>query len=1096
MANDAFLSLAIVLAIFSVLLCFTPKETLSEKIYDFGTERRIHISSELTILTEKLCFIWTSTRDAKLRKYNLPNYKHRYGLEFQITRKSSHVVLLILLAGDIATNPGPGKGCRTTENSTSLGLNVLYLNTRSLKAIVAQTDYPSAKICKISLFQHLVYSGDYDVVCVCETWLNDSVLNSEILSNYGTIFRRDRVNRTGGGVLVAVKAGIQVTRRYDLEPDNTELVVIELMKSNVKPVTLYTFYRPPDSVPDVLQQLNDSIQTTTESTRIVMVGDFNLPSVKWSSDESVPVNTGGPAENETFCDLVDDNFLQQFILGPTHTAGHKLDLLLCNSPEIIGDVSTFHPETCDYPTDHYIVEFKVKLRIKRAQPIKRLVFDYKNGNFNELRNFLTRFPINVTPSDNIDDDWQQWKDIFQTAVETYIPMRIVKDTNSPPWIDKDVRTLIRKKYQALKKYRINKSADRKRKLRSVSQQIKYLIRSKHREYLAKIENSFFDNPKLFWSYHKAITHCRSSQSSEITYNGATAKTAKEKANLFNTYFSSVFRPPSTTRVHPPRMASEGNISEITLDVHEVTQGLRNLNTLKACGPDGIPPRLLQECAFEIAPSICELFNHSLHTGQIPSEWKSANVTPVHKKDLKKPAEHYRPISLLPILGKVLERCVCVRLYDHVRNLITNSQHGFLRRRSCVTQLLSVLHAIGQSLDKNIQTDVVYLDFAKAFDTVDHQILLHKLASYGVSGHLYEWFTNYLSGRRQRVVVDGATSQWAPVTSGVPQGSILGPVLFAIFINDLPDALPVDTSAALYADDTKLYKFITSIDDCENLQHALTDLNCWGHENNLLFNQSKCKVLTITRKKSPLTYNYHMDSKDLTRVQREKDLGVLMNNILSWDDHVYSVTAKGNKMLGLLKRTCPQLTNTIVRRTLYLTLVKSQLSYATEVWSPPTIKLRSRVESLQRRATLWILKSKRGEMSYKQRLATLDLLPLCYEREIKDLVLFFKALYGQIDLDVHNFVSFVNNGRTRLSQNPSLTLKVPLCKSRTFQFSYFNRLVKLWNHLCKVFPSTSFSSLSSFKRTLKDTYRNLLVSTFDIDMSCTWTLVRDCPCHRT
>ena len=220
--------------------------------------------------------------------------------------------------------------------------------------------------------------------------------------------------------------------------------------------------------------------------------------------------------------------------------------------------------------------------------------------------------------------------------------------------------------------------------------------------------------------------------------------------------------------------------------------------------------------------------------------------------------------MLPIVGKVLERCVCNRLYDHVKHLITKSQHGFLRRKSCVTQLLSVLHIIGQFLDKNIQTDVIYLDFTKAFDSVDHQILLHKLASYGVTGQLYNWFVNYLSGRRQRVVVNGATSSWAPVPSGLPQGSLLGPILFVIFMNDLPDILPDETLAALYADDTKLYKSITSIGDCENLQQALTELDQWNRENNLDFNDLKCKVLTITRRKLPLTYAYHMNSKELSR----------------------------------------------------------------------------------------------------------------------------------------------------------------------------------------------------------------------------------------
>ena len=274
--------------------------------------------------------------------------------------------------------------------------------------------------------------------------------------------------------------------------------------------------------------------------------------------------------------------------------------------------------------------------------------------------------------------------------------------------------------------------------------------------------------------------------------------------------------------------------------------------------------------------------------------------------------------------------MCLRLYNHIEHLITQSQHGFLRQRSCITQLLSVLHTIGQSLDKNIQTDIIYLDVAKAFDSVDHQFLLQKLKSYGVRGKLYNWFVNYLSGRCQRVVIDGTASNWAPVTSGMPQGSILGPVLFVIFINDLPYTLPDEKMATLYADDTKVCNSIRSKAGCEKVQQALTNLECWSRDNNLDFNSSKCKVLTITRKKSPLTYAYQMNSTVLSRVEKEKDLGVCVNMNLSWNDHICIITAKGNKMLGLLKRTCPLLTNTTVRRTLHSTLVRSQISYASEV----------------------------------------------------------------------------------------------------------------------------------------------------------------------
>ena len=163
------------------------------------------------------------------------------------------------------------------------------------------------------------------------------------------------------------------------------------------------------------------------------------------------------------------------------------------------------------------------------------------------------------------------------------------------------------------------------------------------------------------------------------------------------------------------------LSQIEVTVDEVMERLSELDTTKACGPDKIPARLLKECSEQIAPSLYSLFNHSLSIGQIPREWKSADVTPIHKKDSKEDAKNYRPISLLPIVSKVLERCMGNRFYDHLKDLISVLQHGFLPNRSCVTQLLLVLHTVGQSLDNNIQSDMIYLDFAKAFDTVDQTL---------------------------------------------------------------------------------------------------------------------------------------------------------------------------------------------------------------------------------------------------------------------------------------------------------------------------------------------------------------------------------------
>ena len=661
---------------------------------------------------------------------------------------------------------------------------------------------------------------------------------------------------------------------------------------------------------------------------------------------------------------------------------------------------------------------------------------------------------------------------------------------------------IRKKYSALKKYRKCRTDYRKRKLRKISQTIKYLVKRKHRDYLLKIQDSFQDNPRLFWSYHKAVFHHRSTQTPTISYKGKLAKTPSDKAELFNSYFSSVFQPSrpnqhQTSTFSSSQLRTDTQLREIELSEHDVANCLKNLDPSKASGPDGIPARLLKECSQQIAPSLCSLFNLSLQTSWIPSEWKSADVAPIHKKDSKEPAENYRPISLLSIVSKVLERCVYFRFHDHILHHISQAQHGFLRKRSCVTQLLSVFHTIGHDLDKNIQTDVLYLDFAKAFDSVDHAIVLEKLRGYGVTGSVLGWFADYLNGRTQRVVVDGVASTWSPVTSGVPQGSILGPLLFVIFINDLPDVVQNGTETALYADDTKLHNTITSTDDCKCLQQSLTNLNCWSVQNNIRFNAPKCKVLTITRKKSPVTYDYKLGTESLTRVDSEKDLGVITSSGLSWELQINCVISKANKMLGVLKRTCTQLTDMKARRTLYLTHVKSQLCYATEVWSPVNnIQLSKRIERVQRRATRWIMMSRRGELNYKERLLALDLLPLTFDREVKDLVYLYKALFGYVNVDVSNCVSFVSHGRTRLSNTSKYILQSQICRTSTFQSSYYNRVVKLWNTVCKDVCLDTVSSPSSFKCLVKRRYSSIVDSIYDVDLSCTWSLFRNCSCHRT
>ena len=321
--------------------------------------------------------------------------------------------------------------------------------------------------------------------------------------------------------------------------------------------------------------------------------------------------------------------------------------------------------------------------------------------------------------------------------------------------------------------------------------------------------------------------------------------------------------------------------------------------------------------------------------------------------------------------------------------INPCQHGFIPGRNCVTQLIEVFDTIGNLLDRGKQIDVLYLDMSKAFDKVSHKRLLLRLRDFGFSGNILKWFQSYLQDRRQQTTILGATSP-TPVTSGVPQGSILGPLLFLLYENDLPSSI-VSSSIATYADDTKLFKEINCLDDATGLQDDLLNFETSSSNAGLQLNTSKCKTLRVTRRRETIEHQYSLVNQTLETSKHERDLGVWISNNLTWRKQVLEQCSKANKLLGFVKRSTRNITSQSARRTLYLTLVRSQVGYATQVWSPQSVELISRLERVQRRASKYIL----GlpflcEASYEQRLKKLKLLPISYWHEYLDMMFLFKV----------------------------------------------------------------------------------------------------------
>ena len=379
----------------------------------------------------------------------------------------------------------------------------------------------------------------------------------------------------------------------------------------------------------------------------------------------------------------------------------------------------------------------------------------------------------------------------------------------------------------------------------------------------------------------------------------------KKAKILLDQFCSVF----TKDKSSPKSDIPGNpfpeAEPLMIDQNGIEKLLRNLNASKAAGPDNLPSQILKHCASHVAPILTIIFRHSVRTGLLPSDWVAANVTAVYKKGDKHKAENYRPVSLTSVSCKILEHVVSRHLRDHFDryNILTDRNHGFRTGHSCETQLLTTTHDFFTALEKGKQVDIAVLDLSKAFDTVPHEKLLQKLSHYGIKGNIHNWIRNFLTTRKMKVVVEGESSEDAVVESGVPQGTVLGPLLFLCHLNDLPEA--VNSTVRLFADDCLLYKEIHSEKDQEDLQTDITNLEKWASRWGMRFNATKCQILQIKAKHKQFIYK--MGGTPLQIVNDCLYLGVNISHDLNWKNHISHITKKASQTVGFLRRNlrnCP------------------------------------------------------------------------------------------------------------------------------------------------------------------------------------------------
>ena len=541
---------------------------------------------------------------------------------------------------------------------------------------------------------------------------------------------------------------------------------------------------------------------------------------------------------------------------------------------------------------------------------------------------------------------------------------------------------------------------------------------------------------------------------------------KEKANILQQQFCSVFTKESLDDIPPFNTRSWKKIKSTAISVQSVEEKLKNLNTNKSFGPDEIHPKLIYELAEILSEPLTILLKSSLRSGKIPKEWKSATIAAVFKKGSRSIPGNYRPISLTCVLCRIMESFLKDAIMKHLleNNLLSPRQYGFINGRSTVTQLLSYLDSCATKIAKGEVVDVVYLDFQKAFDTVPHARLIKKLEAYGIDGEMLSWITEYLKNRTQVVTINGESSTIGDVISGIPQGTVLGPLLFVIYINDILDN--INSDGLLFADDTKIFRSITCKEDSQTLQDDIDELEKWSDLWLLKFHPDKCHLLTLGKFENIVyCHRYKVGGKEIEHVFDEKDLGVVMDSELAFADHITEKVKKANSIVGIIRRSFSCLDKvTFVK--LFTAFVRHHLEYGQAVWSPHLRKYIDMIESVQIRATKLV--DGFGKLTYSERLKQLQLPTLAFRRLRGDMIETYKHFHS------YDHDTLPTSFRPRNRPSRSHKYQIHPIKPRDgergiHKNSFYCRIVDLWNNL----PSSVVEAptLNAFKNKLDEHWKD-------------------------
>ncbi|PJE78229.1 hypothetical protein CI610_02839 [invertebrate metagenome] len=979
--------------------------------------------------------------------YKCCNYKSSYHIFYfsvdVLSVISIYFVLihwLLSLSGDIESNPGPSS---ISSSDSSLISNISDLS-------VSDSNYSFVHLNVQSLKQKLdvLYTelNKFTILSFTETWLNENDISPELsMPGYSDPFCYCRPDRIGGGISVYVKDYISAKRRHDLELRTIECIWIEIVLGSEK--FLYgTFYRPPNSPVITWTYISQSIEYAfnTGLSNIVITGDFNanLLVENQSShlrDMLILFNLSQLVESATFY---------------TEASSSLLDIVCASDINVINKCIVGE-SFLDQPVRYHCPTYGTFNVTKPAKhTFKRNVWLFDHGDYNVFKDKLKHINWNALINVNdINVSVKNFTDTLLDIAKTCIPNKnITVKSNEPPWMSNEIRRLIRKRKRAHKRAKRTLINDHWAKFRLIRNKCINTIKHAKTAYINNLCGTLKKpsnlNVRKWWkTVYSLLPNYRKSPIPPLLHNDTVVSDDFEKASLFNDFFCAQ----STiddSNAELPNINYECNhtLSNIHITATDVKDAILNLDCSKAIGPDLVNPRLLKESVDIICKPLSTLFNLSLTSGIFPTEWKSANVTPVHKKENKSILTNYRPISLLSIVGKLMERCIFKYVHNflHAHSLLSPHQSGFRHGDSPVNQLLAITHDIYSALDHGKEIRMVFCDISKAFDRVWHKGLLSKLSGFGIRGSLLKWFENYLYNRKQRVVIKGKFSNWSEIKAGVPQGSILGPLLFLLFINDI--VKDIRANIKLFADDTSLYVIIDSPRiSAVDLNFDLRKIHEWSVNWLVNFNPTKTETLLISKKtNSPIHPPLHMNNILLSEVSSHRHLGLTLSNNGGWTDHINLIISKVSPKLNILRRFKFTLGRTSLQ-TLYFTLIRPIFEYGNIVWDNLTKTQSDMLENLQLEAARIVTGGTKLTSRVKLYLET-GWLPLEQRRKHHKIIHFHKMVHGLLPQYLQEILPRRNNSihdhNTRVGNN----FRPPPCRTSLYMKSFLPSVIPLWNSL--------------------------------------------------